>query len=1013
MFKMSSEKTRALRGMVALVAVLASVLTGLPSQVAHAAPQAVPGVDPNFYKLTINQTGMVKVTYEAMDTAGLPVMTLDPTTFQIYEQGTEVARRIVDADSSGTFNAGDYVLFYGRGVNTLFTGTNVYWLTYGVAPGRDMVARDGTPDSGLPAVSAFRDTVHLEQNKTWRGDVPLTGYADRWYWQFYDATCRPTCVPFTFTNVFSLPNPATGVYTATLTPRLRGYSTRGHLALFYVNGTSAGQATFNWQDEFLGSLSFSQTPLVNGSNILTFTVPLDGQSTRDTGFINWFNITYSRTYTAPASGQFAFGVDAASPVSVTLAGVLSSTTAIYDITDPLNPRPIGGVAVDGSGPFALSFAHQLTAAARYIAAAPGQLLTPGAITLDAPSHLRNPTQGADWIVISHQNFLTAAERLAEHRRSRPNFRTAVVDVQDIYDEFNGGLPDQEAIRAFIRYAYENWPRPAPAYVVLLGDGHYDPRDYLNYHTTSYIPPFLAPVDNLNGMTDGDNRYVAYDPTPPATNPAPFMHLGRLPANTLTEAQAMVDKIIAYETTPPDPAWKLKTVFVADNFDPLAGDFWASSDVVAVGTAHLPAEYSRITETLYYAGGLASDVTDGIVNAINGIDANNSGAFLVSYNGHASPRAWASESLWPTDALPRLTNAGRYPIMLPMTCLEGYFINPNPGSGTVSMGESIVRMTNAGAVASWSPTGKGVAAGHDVIFPAFYDAIFKQGITEIGPATTYAKQVLFNGTSTFKDLIDTYILFGDPAMSFNLAAPDLLVQKHAQPSGYLLPGQQVTYLLTYRNIGDAPAAGVVLTDTLPAEIIASTWSAGDPLVTALPGQTFAWQLPDLAPNASGVITVTGTVTPGLPLNTVVTNTTNIRTTTWEPPQKLANNTSQVENAAVQPTGFALESFTAKWALKGARIEWTTRNETGINGFNLYRSRTDGEHGVQLNPELIPATAPPDGSGDYSLRDTGTLPGQVAYYWLEIAQPELSVFAGPITPQWTSQVFLPLVRKAGHK
>lgn len=263
------------------------------------------------------------------------------------------------------------------------------------------------------------------------------------------------------------------------------------------------------------------------------------------------------------------------------------------------------------------------------------------------------------------------------------------------------------------------------------------------------------------------------------------------------------------------------------------------------------------------------------------------------------------------------------------------------------------------------------------------------------------------------MIDGYILFGDPAMSFNLAAPDLQVEKRAQPSGYLLPGQQVAYLLTYRNIGDAPAAGVVLTDTVPAEIISPTWSAGDPAVTALPGQIFAWQLPVLAPNASGVITVTGTVTPGLPLNTVVTNVITISTTTWESPQELANNQSQAQGAAVQPTGFALESFTARFVLKGVMLEWMTRNETGIDGFNLYRSRSAGELGGRLNGELIPASAPPEGSGSYTLRDAGTLPGQVAFYWLEIVQGGQSVFAGPLAPVWASRVFLPAIWKPSYK
>jgi hypothetical protein len=87
-------------------------------------------------------------------------------------------------------------------------------------------------------------------------------------------------------------------------------------------------------------------------------------------------------------------------------------------------------------------------------------------------------------------------------------------------------------------------------------------------------------------------------------------------------------------------------------------------------------------------------------------------------------------------------------------------------------ETIVRLPNAGAVASWSPTGKGVATGHEDMWIAFYEAVFLQGITEIGPATNQAKQVLYNSDSLFKDLIDTYILFGDPAMALRLLVPDL-------------------------------------------------------------------------------------------------------------------------------------------------------------------------------------------------------------------------------------------------
>jgi hypothetical protein len=97
-----------------------------------------------------------------------------------------------------------------------------------------------------------------------------------------------------------------------------------------------------------------------------------------------------------------------------------------------------------------------------------------------------------------------------------------------------------------------------------------------------MPSYLAPTDPFEGITASDNRYVAYDPVPPAVNPMPFMSLGRLPADSLADAQAMISKIVGYEINPIASGWNSRAVFVADDPD-LAGNFPASSDVIANST----------------------------------------------------------------------------------------------------------------------------------------------------------------------------------------------------------------------------------------------------------------------------------------------------------------------------------------------------------------------------------------------------------------------------------------------
>ena len=46
----------------------------------------------------------------------------------------------------------------------------------------------------------------------------------------------------------------------------------------------------------------------------------------------------------------------------------------------------------------------------------------------------------------------------------------IVDVDDVYNEFNDGLYHPVAIKNFLKYAYANWQPPAPTYVLLVGDG---------------------------------------------------------------------------------------------------------------------------------------------------------------------------------------------------------------------------------------------------------------------------------------------------------------------------------------------------------------------------------------------------------------------------------------------------------------------------------------------------------------------------------------------------------------
>jgi len=236
-----------------------------------------------------------------------------------------------------------------------------------------------------------------------------------------------------------------------------------------------------------------------------------------------------------------------------------------------------------------------------------------------------------------------------------------------------------------------------------------------------------------------------------------MYLGRLPVKTAAEADALVAKILGYAQQPPGDPWTESLLFVADKADG-AGDFPAISDTIA---GLLPPGYTA--DKVYYkvTHSTPAEAKAAIIAAIN------DGRLLVNYVGHATIQFWSFASLLTLTDIGSLTNADRLPLAVPMTCLDGYYIHPSPPDIDLSsIGESLVRAPQGGAIASFSPTGEGISHGHQLLDTGLFSAIFLDGVDQLGPATTQAKLYLYANSGGYREFIDTYLLFGDPALALN-------------------------------------------------------------------------------------------------------------------------------------------------------------------------------------------------------------------------------------------------------
>ncbi|MDW8098552.1 MAG: C25 family cysteine peptidase [Anaerolineae bacterium] len=716
------------------------------------------------YKVFVNRTGIYRLTYADLQNAGLPVGTLDPRTFRMFDGGNgnaEVALWVT-GESDGRFDPEDAILFYGRAVNTRYTGTNVYWLRYGGSFGLRWQPRNGSPTGRGAIPTCFPKLLHREENHWYRPYLPMQPGVDHWYWDYVQA--QPNQLAFkTYTVTVSAP--AIGDYMATLLLSIWGVTkndriTPDHHVRIYVNRHLVQDARWDGTTELLESASFPQSYLMEGTNEIRIELPGDVSDATERIALNWFQLTYYRTFNT--QGQYLeFSQDQSGTWEYRITGLTRNDPLILDITDPLRPARIEGAVMESSGStFTARFEDIVSSSRAYAIATPDQFLSPAGILADTPSTLRNPPNGADYLIISHANFLSAIQPLAAHRAAQ-GLRVQVIDVQDIYDEFNGGLPSAEAIRDFLAYAYANWPSPAPTYVLLVGDGTFDMRDYMQTGVPTFIPPYLELVDPWLGETAADNRFV----TIVGNDPLPDMAIGRLPVNSPAEATVIVNKILTYENNiltyennSPLGDWNQRLLFVSDNPDD-AGDFYFLSDRAA---DRIPSSY-RINKVYYgQTHTTEDDARKAIVSSIN------AGQLFVNYVGHGSPQSWAREGLLRLMyEVQELNNENKLPVMLPMTCWEGYFVDPRRSS----LAEGLVRYERGGAIASWSATGLGLAVGHDYLNIGFYDAVFWDNTTRLGLAIIAGKLHLYNSTALYRDLIDTYTLLGDPAL--RLALPRLI------------------------------------------------------------------------------------------------------------------------------------------------------------------------------------------------------------------------------------------------
>jgi hypothetical protein len=593
---------------------------------------------------------------------------------------------------------------------------------------------------GATAIN-FPETLHAEADTLYWQTMPNGQGQDHWFW--YDRISPAIQgLPAFREYTFELHNIVTDAVSSTLRVQLKGatndpVTNPDHRTQFTINGGAVVTPTWDGFAVFDYGTTFPHSLLHEGQNTLRVTAIGTG-ATVDQVYMNWFEIDYGGRY-AVYNNQLLFHAPTAGLHHFAVSGFSSNQAYVFDVTDPLHVVQIGGLAVASQGPtFQAQFGDVAQTNTSYLAITPARFMTPASLELDSPTTWRSTAHGADYILITSSRFYSATLELAQYRQSQ-GLRVAVVKVEDLYDEFNWGIFNPQAIRDFLAYAYVNWATPAPVYVLLVGGASYDYRDKLsdvdrvNDVPTQMIETFLL------GQTASDNWFVEVA----GSDLLPDMLIGRLTAESVSEVNDIVDKVIAYDQHPPDASWNDRALFVADDETQ-----FANSSEQLLSSLYPFLQVDKVYVGQYPQG---ADPTADIGAKIN------AGRAFVNYLGHGDPKSWGG-SIYQTKDVADLTNIQLFPVVTIGNCLNGFFV----GRAKPSMAEEFLKRSDRGAVAVWAPTGLGFNSGHQALIKGFYNTIFYDHVHGLGAATTAAKINLYAQGGFWGELVETYVLFGDPA-----------------------------------------------------------------------------------------------------------------------------------------------------------------------------------------------------------------------------------------------------------
>ena len=741
-----------------------------------------------WYSVSVSSDGIYKLTYNDFISLGVAAEEIDFDNLSIYGN---TGKAISEINAEYTFSdlkenavyvnkQEKYVLFYAQATTqTVYDATNQsfsfqlhpyatetkYFITFDKSIGEK---KRISPVTDIPA--QYTQTYNTAKDYVFykRELYNLARSGRYWFGEKFLPVAADVQIPVSLPNI-------TSEVPAEIRIQLLANSSQPSSYDIKLNNQELGnlQITTPYTNETAHAGIFTtKTNISSASNNIS--LHFNSNVTTAEGWLDYILVNYTKTLSFNNNYLkfYSLPMEDNQTIRYQIDNVRSSNVMVWDVTDATRVTSIENTELNNN---ILSF-NVNTDTLRSIIVLTGSTFPAPTLEDTVLNQNLHGIDTAEFVIITHHKFINQAERLAEIHRQYDNISVAVVELQQVFNEFSSGTKDFLAMREFIRMMYNKSAGKYPENVLLFGDGTFDNKNILQYNN-NYIPTYQSDAFNNSGDKNftSDDVLAAIGMT--ATNStydSLFVGIGRFPVNDTNTANIIVDKCLRYISRADlsnneNGDWRNAVMLTSDDMDELYEKYFrdnAEHIYYQIDETNPGLNVQKVYEDAYkeYNSSSGSTYPDAS-NAVN--DRMKKGCLLFNYLGHGSPDHLSSERLITITDITSWDNYNKLCLMITSTCEFNRFDLAEKQSA----GEYILTSENGAGIGLIAAARK-ISSNDPINKSLFRFALEKQSngkTLTFGQVMQYSKNLVNSGyygnrLATSERSI-TFI--GDPALRLSL------------------------------------------------------------------------------------------------------------------------------------------------------------------------------------------------------------------------------------------------------